>query len=64
MAWTDEETRRIQTLENAVADLRRAINNLAAKRQLNHVLALTTQEISDLETRIDDLESQLAALQK
>ena len=64
MAWTDEETRRVQNIENAIAKLNQALQNVASKRQLNHVLTLVQREIDSLQSEIDDLKSQLAALQK
>lgn len=64
MAWTDEETRRIQRLENAIAEHTQAIRNLASKRQMNHTLSLVNSKIAQLETALENLQSQLDALKR
>ena len=62
MAWTSDEEKRIQTIENAIAQHGVAIGNLASKRQLNHLLTLVKKENAELKERIEALESQLKML--
>lgn len=64
MALTADEEKRIQALENALAEHTTAIKNLAAKRQLSHSYALLDKKITELEEKLTSLQSQLNALKK
>lgn len=54
---------RVQALEAAVANLQRAMQNIASIQQLRQLLALKQQEVTELTSRVDDLESQISILQ-
>lgn len=54
---------RIQALETAIANLQKAIQNLASIQQLRQLLAIRQQEINEITERLDDIESQLSVLQ-
>lgn len=59
-----EMTERIQRLEVAVGQINVAISNLAAKRQLNHILTLLTRQITDLQSELTDVKAQLEVLKR
>lgn len=63
MAWTDAETSRINTLEEALNDLATAINHLASKQQLRQLLLIKQTTIDALTLRVASLEAQIATLQ-
>ena len=54
---------RVQALEAAVANLQKAMQNVASVQQLRQLLALQQQQVSELTTRVEELESQLSILQ-
>lgn len=62
MAWSDEEERRIQAIENGLAKQAAALNGVASKKQLNQILALLTKEIDALKQEIQSLKAQINAL--
>lgn len=53
---------RLRNLETALAQHALAIQNLAAKRQLNHLVALMDKRLAALEATIAGLETQIAAI--
>lgn len=64
MALTTSEEARLQRLETAVAELATALKNLASKRQLNHINTLTERQFSELQLKIQSLQTQIDALKK
>ena len=62
MALTDSEEKRIQRIEAGLADLAKAVNNLAAKRQLSHISTLLQKELDAQADVITSLQSQLDAI--
>lgn len=64
MAFTDEEEKRVQRLENTVGQLTTAIKNLASKRQLNHILSLVERQIKEVRDDIASIKAQIEALNK
>lgn len=64
MALNDSEEKRIQAIEQSLSNHAIAIANLASKRQLNHILALVTQQITEIQSSIASIQSQLEALKK
>ncbi len=55
---------RLQKLELAQGQTNIALGNLASKRQLNHILTLFTNQITELQDRISNLESQIEVLKR
>lgn len=64
MALTVDEEKRIQTIETGLAEHTTAIQNLASKRQLSHVLSLIERQLTEIRTEIASLKSQINALKK
>jgi uncharacterized protein YigA (DUF484 family) len=64
MALSDEDEKRVQRLEAALAQHTTAIKNLASKRQLNHVLALVERQLVEVRNDIISIKSQIEALKK
>ena len=63
MAFTEQESIRIQAIETMLNDVQTALNNVATKRQLNTLVVIRQQEIDELKQRVLDLETQVADLQ-
>jgi len=63
MAWSSEETARVQAIETKLNEMQVAINKLASRAQLKQLLNIRQSEIQELQQDIADLESQVAALQ-
>lgn len=61
---SNDEELRIQRIEAALAQHAIAIENLASKRQLNHILALVQRSIEDMATDIASIQTQLNAIKK
>jgi hypothetical protein len=64
MALNDSEEKRIQSIEQVLSKHSTAIRNLASKRQLNHILALLTQQLETIQTELASIQSQIEALKK
>lgn len=62
MAWTSEEEKRIQAVENGLAKQATAFKNVASKKQLNQILALLTKEIEVLKSENASLKAQINSL--
>lgn len=59
-----EMQERIRKIEVAIGQINLALGNLAPKRQLSHILTLLTKQITDLNTEISNIKSQLEVLKK
>jgi len=64
MALTESEEQRIQRIENGLADINKAIKNLAAKRQLSHISGLFQKKLDALEKEVASLQAQLNAIKQ
>lgn len=64
MAWTDAEEKRVQRIEQTLAEHARAIQNLAAKRQLSHLSTLIQRDLEELRTQLSSLQAQMDAIKK
>jgi polyhydroxyalkanoate synthesis regulator phasin len=64
MAFSDVEEARISLIEDILIDLMTAVNNLASKQQMRQITLLRQTEITDLTTRITELERLIALLQQ
>jgi len=64
MAMTTEQLEsRLLAIEQAITDLQTAVQNLASIQQLRQLYALRQQEIEEIKSSLDDIESQLGILQ-
>jgi hypothetical protein len=61
---TQDEELRLQRIEAALAEHAIAIDNLAPKQQLSHILALVQRQIEEMRTDIASIKSQLKAIKK
>jgi hypothetical protein len=64
MALTSSEEKRVQAIEAALAQHATAIKNLAAKKQLAHLISLLQNDITLLRTAVESLQSQINATKK
>lgn len=62
MALTDSEEKRLQRIESEIGQLKLAVRNLAAKRQLNHITTLLQSDIKELRDALDSIQSQLDSI--
>jgi hypothetical protein len=62
VALTNEEQARLRKIEAALAEHTIAINNLAAKKQLSHVLALVQADLRKLNEQLTSIKAQLEVL--
>ena len=63
MAWTSNETSRVEAIEEMLNKLQVAIKNLASKAQFRQLLLIRQTEITELTKRVESLENQVANLQ-
>jgi len=63
MAWSSEETARVQAIETKINEMQVAINKLASRAQLKQLLNIRQSEIQELQQTVADLQSQVEALQ-
>lgn len=63
MAWSSEETARVQAIETKINEMQVAINKLASRAQLKQLLNIRQSEIQELQQDVTDLQSQVEALQ-
>ena len=64
MSLTNDQLQtRLEVLEAAIDEHTTALNNMPTKQQMKALLALRQAEITDLQTRVTALESQIVTLQ-
>lgn len=63
MAWSSEETARVQAIETKINEMQTAINKLASRAQLKQLLNIRQSEIVELQQTVADLQSEVEALQ-
>jgi hypothetical protein len=56
MAWTAAEEARVQTIEKLLVEIKRVLDTLPTKRQLNAVVATIEPQIQDQQRQIDQLD--------
>lgn len=64
MALTSNEEKRIQSIERSLAEHATAIKNLAAKKQLAHLLSLVQKDIELLRIAVESLQTQINSTKK
>jgi uncharacterized protein YigA (DUF484 family) len=64
MALSESEEKRLQRMEAGLSQHSTAINNLASKRQLTHILSLVERQLKEIRDDIASLKSQIEALKK
>ena len=62
MAWTDSETARVELIEDALNKVLIKLNKTISKLQFRQLMLVRETEISDLDTRITAIESQLETI--
>ena len=62
MAWTDSETARIELIEDALNKVLIKLNKTISKLQFRQLMLVRETEISDLDTSITAIESQLETI--